>query len=93
MNKLWYIHIVDYYLATKRNKLPIHAIMGFPGGASGKESTCQCNRCKRLGIDPWIGKIPWSRKWQPTPIFLSGWVEEPGGCSPWDCKESDMTDD
>ena len=35
---------------------------GFPGGDSGKESACQCRRCKRLGFDPWIGKIPWRRK-------------------------------
>ena len=46
--------------------------MGFPGGASGKESTCQCRRHKRCGFSPWVGKIPWSRKWQPTPIFLPG---------------------
>ena len=32
--------------------------MGFPGGTSGKEPTCQCRRCKRLGFDPWVGKIP-----------------------------------
>ena len=32
---------------------------------SGKESSCQCRRSKRCGFDPWIGKIPWSRKWQP----------------------------
>ena len=43
--------------------------MGFPGGASGKESTCQFRRC---GFDPWVGMIPWSRKWQPTPVFLAG---------------------
>ena len=40
--------------------------------ASGKESTRQCRRCKRLGFNPWIGKIPWRRKWQPTPVFLPG---------------------
>ena len=40
------------------------------GGASGKEPTCQCRRPKRLGFDPWAGKIPWRRKWQPTPVFL-----------------------
>ena len=36
----------------------------------------------RPGFDPWIGKIPWSRAWQPTPVFLLGessWTEEPGG--------------
>ena len=44
---------------------------GFPGGASGKESTRQCKRCERHGFDPWIRKIPWSRKWQPTIGFSS----------------------
>ena len=34
--------------------------------ASGKESTCYCRRLKRCGLDSWVGKIPWSRKWQPT---------------------------
>ena len=29
--------------------------------------TCQC---KRHGLDPWVGKIPWRREWQPTPVFL-----------------------
>ena len=32
--------------------------MGFPGGASGKETACLCRRCERWGFDPWIGKIP-----------------------------------
>ena len=35
--------------------------MGFPGGAKGKESACQCRRHKRCGFDPWVGKIPWRR--------------------------------
>ena len=46
--------------------------MGFPGGASGKEPTWQCRRCKRLGFHPWVRKIPWRRKRQPTPVFLPG---------------------
>ena len=45
---------------------------GFPDGASGKEPTCQCRRHKRFRFDPWIQKIPWRRKWQPTPLFLPG---------------------
>ena len=56
--------------------------LGFPGGASGKESTCQCRRYKTCGFDPWVGKIPWRRKWHPTLVFLFGklpWTEEPGG--------------
>ena len=36
---------------------------------SGKESACQCRRSK---FDPWVQKIPWRRKWQPTPVFLPG---------------------
>ena len=60
---------------------------GFPGGTSGKESACQCRRLKRHGFDPWVhvGKIPWNRKWKPTPVFLVGY-------SPWSRKESDTTE-
>ena len=39
-------------------------------------------QCRRPGSDPWVGKIPWRRAWQPTPVFLPGefpWTEEPGG--------------
>ena len=45
---------------------------GFPGGACGKKPACQCRRRKRCGFDPWVGKIPWRRAWQPTPVFLPG---------------------
>ena len=38
-------------------------------GGSTQESTCQCSR---NGSDPWVGKIPWRRKWQATPVFLPG---------------------
>ena len=50
----------------------------FPGGLVGKESACNVGD---LGFDPWVGKIPWKRKWQPTPIFLPGEFheQEPGG--------------
>ena len=55
--------------------------MGFPGGTSGKEPACQFRRHKRYRFDPWVGKIPWLRAWQPTPVFLPGespWTEVPG---------------
>ena len=45
---------------------------GFPGGASGKESPCQCRRPKRCRFNPWVRKIPWRGKQQPTPVFLPG---------------------
>ena len=54
----------------------------FPGVSSGKEPTCQCRRHKRRRFDPQVGKIPWRREWQPTPVFLPGeshGQEEPGG--------------
>ena len=56
---------------------------GLPQWLSGKESTCQC---RRHWFDPWVGKLPWGRKWPPTPVFLPG--ESYGqrslaGYSPW----------
>ena len=45
---------------------------GFPGDTSGKEPTCQCRRHNRHGLDPWVGKIPWRRAWEPTPVFSLG---------------------
>ena len=42
----------------------------FPGGASGKEPSCQGRRHKRCGFSPWVGKIPWRRAWQHIPVFL-----------------------
>ena len=50
----------------------VYTILGFPGGASGKEPTCQGRRRKRSGFDPWVGKIPWRRVWQLAPVFLVG---------------------
>ena len=38
-------------------------ILGFPGGASGREPACQCRRPKRCRFDLWVGKIPWRREW------------------------------
>ena len=68
--------------------------LSFPGGMSGKESTCYCRRPKRLGFNPWVGKMTWSRKWQPTPVFLPGkfhgrrdWLAVVSGC-----KERDTTE-
>ena len=40
-----------------------------------------CLQCRRYRFDPWVKKIPWTRKRQPTPVFLpreSPWAEEPG---------------
>ena len=57
---------------AKKKKRLFKMDLGFPGGASGKESSCQHRSCKRHGLDPWVGEIPWSEIWNPTPVFLPG---------------------
>ena len=44
---------------------------------------------RSCGLDSWVGKIPWRRKWQPTPIFLPGEFHGQktlAGYGPWSCK-------
>jgi len=41
--------------------------MSFPCGSNGKESACHAGD---PGGISWVGKIPWRREWQPTPVFL-----------------------
>ena len=64
---------------------------GFPGGTLAKKKpTCQCRRYQRLGFVPWVRKIPWCRKWQPSPVFLPGKFHGQkilAGYSPWGRKE------
>ena len=53
--------------------------MGFPGGSDSKNI---CLQCGKPGFDPRVGKIPWRKAGQTTPVFLPGesqWTEEPGG--------------
>ena len=55
----------------------------------------ECRRCKRRQFYPLVGKIPWRRKWQPTPVFMPGKSHVQGsltGYSPWGRKESDTTE-
>ena len=63
--------------------------------SSGKKSTCQCRCLKWHRFNPWVRKIPWRRKWQPTAIFLSGKSNGQRNLvdySPWGHKESGMTE-
>ena len=58
-------------------------ILGLPCWLSGKDFACQCGRYR---FDPWVRKISWRRKWQPTPVFLSRKSHEQRSlavCSPW----------
>ena len=45
--------------------------LGFPGGTSGKESACQCRRCKRRGLDPRVRRIPGSGVGNGNPLQYS----------------------
>ena len=64
----------------------------FPGDLDGKASVYNAGN---PGWDPWVGKIPWRRKWQSTPVLLPGKSHGQRslvGYSPWGHKESDTTE-
>ena len=66
--------------------------MGFPCSSVGKESVCSA---RDPGLYPWVGKIPWRRKLQPTPVSLSVKSHRQRslvGCRPWGRKESGTTE-
>ena len=70
----------------------LHWNYGLPRWLSGKESACQFRRC---GFDPCVGKIPWSREWQPAPVFLPGKFHGQrslAGYNLWGCKDLDSTE-
>ena len=63
--------------------------MDFLGGSDGKSI---CLQCGRPGFDPWVGKILWRGKWQPTSVLLPGKFHGRRilvGYSPWGCRELD----
>ena len=54
-----------------------------------------CLHCRRPRFDPWARKIPWSREWQPTPVFFPGEFHGQrslAGYSPWGCTELKTTE-
>ena len=64
-------------------------LMGFPGGTSGKEHTCQCRRHERWGFDLWVVKIPWRRARQPTPVLLPRESHGQRSLAGYGCEELD----
>ena len=60
-----------------------------------KDQLANVGDTRDRGFDPWVRKIPWRRKRQPTPVFLSGKFHGQwslAGCSPWNHKELDKTE-
>ena len=70
LNKLeqWFWISLTHNCALDRIEKVIKHSQGFPGGSHRKE----CLQCRRPRFNPWVGKIPWRRKWQPAPVFLPG---------------------
>ena len=65
--------------------------MGFPGGSAVKKPPA--NQGRRLRFHPWVGKIPWRRKWQPAPVSSPEKSHEQRslvGYRPWGHMEWDM---
>ena len=80
----------QYYISQF---LLIYIYLITPGASDVKERIYL--QCRRPGFNPWVGKIPWRRKWQPTPVFLPGEFHGQRslvGYSPWGHKESGMTE-
>ena len=68
-------------------------------GSIHKEKILIIDMCvpavQETGFDPWVGRIPWRRKWQPTPVSLPGKSHGQRNlvdCSPWGRKESGTTE-
>ena len=68
---------------------------GFPGGTVVKDPPANAGDARDLGSVPGLGRPPWRREWQPTPVCLPEKVHGQRslvGYSPWGCKVSDMTE-
>ena len=81
-----YLFCVWHPETIGRNSIILGLKEGFPGRSDGQDPPAM----RDTGFDPWVGKIPWRREGLPTPVFWPG--EFQGLYSPWDRKESDMTE-
>ena len=70
--------MLSFLLSNKKQKISLSNTFnqGISGGPSGKESTCQCRICRKCRLHSWVGKIPWRKKWQGSPVFLT--IKSPG---------------
>ena len=72
------------------SRLPLALHMYFTHASRWLRRWRICLQCRRLGFNPWVGKIPWKRDWQPTPVLSHG-QRSPVGYSPKSRKELDTT--
>ena len=73
----------------------MHLLLPFGAFPSVVQMVKNLPAMRRPGFDPWVGRIPWRRTWQPTLVSLPG--ESHGqrslaGYSPWGCKELGMAE-
>ena len=99
-HNIWILNIFLFkqYVSKRNFKITVNymCFTGLPRWhSSKKKSIYQCRRPKRGRFNPWVKKIPWSRKWQPTPVFLPGkfygqrsWA----GCGSQGLEESDVAE-
>ena len=88
MQRPWGRHMLG---VLETQQIEHYCLKSTPDDSEGKESACNAGD---PGSIPGIGKIPWRRKWQPTPVFLPETSHEQrslAGYSPRGCKESDTT--
>ena len=78
-------YLIEERIVFSTNHTETSDYLGLPGGSVVKNLPA----FRRCGFDPWVRKIPWRRKWQPTPVILpekSDGQRNLAGYSPWDCK-------
>ena len=92
------LHVLPSFRTVLLQHLSIfyyyYCLVYLPGGTSDKESAYQCRQIVGAESDPWMGNIPWRRKWQPTPVFLPEKFHGQrslAGQSPWGQEELDKT--
>ena len=76
------VHFLGWEHPVEKGQATHSSILGLPWWLRQQKILLQCGR---PGFSPWVGKIPWRRAWQPTPVLLPGespWTEEPGGLQP-----------
>ena len=65
----WYLSGTGLHFSWQCKHIPLElhkTLYGLPEQLSGQESACQY---RRQVFSPWVMKIPWRRKWQPTSVF------------------------